>query len=368
LILPTKPDLIHDIAVIASSVVTRCVKSISELKASDLGSGTQLSAAESLSVSLMCNGTVLELAVASKSFGAFYFSASVDATKRCFKRPVRDAVAPIGASLGVRDARSMPFLLMEGGGESPVRAYWSIGDDAGEVLGFVPLRAAAACHNVPLAPLLSVEAPALCIAVDVDRNALLPGDALLDELFSKLLVAVGELASAAGREWRLVALPPGVSAAPKTPDEAIKTVRAALGSTPSEQSIVTQVLLERDNVAAARLPAVTVATSGGGRARVDAILVCVSFQDVAGRDGERRQRIEQRAASALAAVQKLVIATRATTAVYSAFLTPRAEELAAVQQPPPQQQRQQEASPDACDTRVLALAVALTLKAHSIEG
>lgn len=332
--------------------VTRPVKQISELKASDIGGGTVLSAAEPLRVSLSSSGGHVELVVASKSQGAFFFAASVSATKRCFKRPVADVLAPIAASCAVRDS-PLPLLIMAAP-DSPVAAYWSIGDEAGDVLGFVPLRAANAAHNVAAAPLLVVEAPLLCFATDVDRNALLPADPLLDELFTKLLASVDLLVRQLGRQWRLVSLPAGVSAAPKTPDEAAATVRAGFRWAPADHCVAAQVLLERDSAAPARLAAITYATAGG-RTRVQAALVCVSFSDLAAGDAAtRRQRIEQRVDAVLAALQKLIIATCPSNAVYNPLLAPRAESLAA-------------AEPAAVDTRLLATAVALALKAHHIE-
>jgi hypothetical protein len=331
--------------------VTRPVKAISELKASDIGSGTVLSGAEPLRVTLSSSGGHVELVVASKTHGAFFFAASVTAAKRCFKRAVADVLAPIAASCGVRDS-PLPLLLMAAA-DSPVAAYWSIGDDAGDVLGFVPLRAATATHNVAAAPLLVVDAPLLCLATDVDRNALLPADPLLDDLFTKLLGSIELLVHQLARHWKLVALPPGVSAAPKTPDEAAATVRAAFRWAPADHCVAAQVLLERDGAAPARLAAIAYAATGG-RTRVQAVLLCVSFGDLAAGDAAtRRPRLEQRVDAVLAALQKLIIATCPSHAVYNPLLAPRAESLAAAE--------------PAVDTRLLATAVALALRAHNIE-
>jgi hypothetical protein len=344
--------------------VTRTVKSINELKASEIGGGTLVGVSR-MSVALASNATHVEVSVVcAEPPGAFYFSATQEATKRCFKRPVADAVAAVAASFGVREAHlSLPFLLMEPS-DSPVRAYWSIADptSSSEVLGFVPLRVASLTHNIALTPLLHFDPPpSLTIAVDIDRNSLLPRDPLLDELFTKMLRAIADLAAAAKREWRLVALPNGISAAPKTTDEAARAIAAALKGTPAEHTLASQIVLERDGAIAARFAAATLSMQTRGS--VESILLCVSFQELlpaanAADDDKRDARITQRTDAVTAAVQKLFAATRTSNiAVYSSFIAPKAEianEPAAVDVE--------------AETRLLATAVALAVQQQASKS
>jgi hypothetical protein len=347
--------------------VTRTIKSISELKASEIGGGTLVGVSR-MSVALASNATHVEVSVVTaEPAGAFYFSATLEATKRCFKRAVNDAVGAVAASFAVREAHlSLPFLLMEPA-ESAVRAYWSIADPASssEVLGFVPLRAASLTHNIALTPLLHFDAPpALTIAVDIDRNALLPRDPLLDDLFTKMLRAIADLALAAKREWRLVALPNGISAAPKTTDDAARAIAAALKGTPPEHTLASQIVLERDAAIAARFAAATLSMESRGC--VETILLCVSFQELllnAADDDKRDARITQRTDAVAAAVQKLFAATRpANIAVYSSFIAPRAEIADEAALAPPAVATGTAAAEDA---RVLATAVALAVQQAS---
>lgn len=352
--------------------VTRTVKSISELKASEIGGGTLVGVSR-VSVALASNTTHVEVSVVlAEPPAAFYFSATLEATKRCFKRPVTDPVAAVATSFGVREAHlSLPFLLMDqSDSAAAVRAYWSIADPASstEVLGFVPLRAASLTHNVPLTPLLHFDAPtSLTIAVDIDRNLLLPREPLLDDLFTKMLRAIADAAAAAKREWRLVALPLGISAAPKTTDDVTRAISAALKGTPPQHIVASQIALERDGAIAARCAAATLSMNAHGC--IETILLCVSFQELLSTAAasldepadKREARITQRTDAVVAVVQKLLAATRPSNiAVYSSFITPRAEiaDEAALAPPP----AVATVTAAAEDTRVLAAAVALAVQ------
>ena len=162
-----------------SQATRRVVRLVAGLTKPDLLAGRDVGAF-GVALSLLVDADRFELVCVvdgdiggNNSQAGFHFCGALASAQRCLRQPV-DSLAQFCALLRASIETSVAALLVI---DEPERgkAFWHVVGAGGDTLGFVPLRRAAAFHNVAHQPVLLFESNVeLHVCADVDRNALLP--------------------------------------------------------------------------------------------------------------------------------------------------------------------------------------------------